>query len=165
MRSHYQEALMPGKTYPGSKQVALRKQRTLNPHPGAVTNPLFEDSAFFDPHDLLQVKYEMVRQASEEGQPVSHVASSFGFSRVAFYEIRKRFSQRGLAGLLPQPRGPQRAHKLTDEVLDYVEDILGQEPSLGARALAERVGARFGITVHPRSIERRLARRQKKRQS
>jgi transposase len=147
-----------------SKQEALRKEGTLNRRPQAVINPLFEDSEFFDPHDSLQVKYEMLRQASEESRRVTHVASSFGFSRVTFYEIRKRFSEKGLAGLLPHPRGPQRAHKLTDEVLDYVEEMLGEEPSLGARALADRIEARFGIAVHPRSIERALARRQKKRQ-
>ena len=149
---------------PDTKHEALRKQGTLNPRPQAVTDPLFEDSEFFDPHDLLQVKYEMVRQVGEESRAVTQVASSFGFSRVTFYQIRKRFSENGLAGLLPQPRGPQRAHKLTDDVLDYVEEILGQDSSLGARALTERVEARFGIAVHPRSIERALARRQKKHQ-
>ena len=46
---------------PVAKHEALRKQGTLNPVPQAVTDPLFEDSEFFDPHDLLQVKYEMVR--------------------------------------------------------------------------------------------------------
>ena len=155
---------MPGKSSSDFKQDALRKQRMLNPRPQAVTDPLFQKSEFFDSHDLLQVKYEMVRQASEKSRAVTQVAASFGFSRVTFYQIHKRFSENGLAGLLPQPRGPQRAHKLTDNVLDYVEDILGQDTSLGSRALADRVEARFGITIHPRSIERALARRQKKRQ-
>ncbi|MFH1314521.1 MAG: helix-turn-helix domain containing protein [Candidatus Eisenbacteria bacterium] len=155
---------MAGKSRGDSKHEALRKEGTLNPHPRAVTNPLFEKSEFFDPNDLLQVKYEMLRQASEERRPVIQVAPSFGFSRVTFYEIRKRFLENGLAGLFPRRRGPQRAHKLTDGVLDYVEEMLGEEPSLGARALADRVESRFGITVHPRSIERALARRQKKGQ-
>jgi len=146
-----------------AKHEALRKQGTLNPRPQAVTDPLFEKSEFFDPHDLLQVKYEMVRQASEEDCTVTQIATSFGFSRVTFYQTRKRFSENGLVGLLPQPRGPQRAHKITDDVLDYVEEILGQDTFLGARTLADRVEARFGISVHPRSIERALVRRQKKR--
>jgi len=155
---------MAGKSRPDSKHEALRKQGTLNPRPQAVTDPLFEGNEFFDPRDLVQVKYEMVRQASEKDCTVTQIATSFGFSRVAFYQIRKRFSENGLAGLLPQPRGPQRAHKVTDDVLDYVEEILGQDTSLGARAVADRVEVRFGITVHPRSIERALVRRQKKRQ-
>ena len=153
---------MAGKSRPDSKHEALSKQGTLNPRPQVVTDPLFEDSEFFDPRDLVQVKYEMVRQASEEDGTVTQAAATFGFSRVAFYQIRKRFSENGLAGLLPQPRGPQRAHKVTDDVLDYVEEILGQDTSLGARALADRVEALFGIAIHPRSIERALARRQKK---
>lgn len=155
---------MAGNSRSDSKQEALRKEGTLNRRPQAVTDLLFEDSEFFDPHDLLQVKYEMLRQVREERRRVTQVASSFGFSRVTFYEIRKRFSANGLAGLLPRRRGPQRAHKLTDGVLDYIEEMLRQEPSLGARALADRAETRFGITVHPRSIQRALARRQKKRQ-
>ena len=154
---------MANKSSSDTKHEALRKQGTLNPRPQVVTAVLFQKSEFFDSHDLVQVKYEMVRQASEESRTVTQVAASFGFSRVAFYQIRKRFSENGLAGLLPQPRGPQRAHKLTDDVLDYVEEILWQDTSLGARALVDQVEARFGIAIHPRSIERALARRQKKR--
>ena len=39
----------------------LRQSGTLNPRPDTVTDALFQDSAFFDPRDLLQVRYEMVR--------------------------------------------------------------------------------------------------------
>ena len=56
---------MTGKSHGDAKHEALRKEGTLNPRPRAVTNPLFEESDFFDPHDLVQVKYEMLRQASE----------------------------------------------------------------------------------------------------
>jgi hypothetical protein len=30
-----------------------------------VTDPLFRDSAFFDPDDLVQVKYEMLRSVQK----------------------------------------------------------------------------------------------------
>ncbi|MFH0794257.1 MAG: helix-turn-helix domain-containing protein [bacterium] len=154
---------MANKSHPDTRLEALRQRGTLNPRPQAVRVSLFEKSEFFDPRDLVQVKYEMVRQASEADCTVTQVAASFGFSRVAFYQIRKRFSESGFAGLLPQPRGPQRSHKLTDKIMDYVEEILGQDTSVRASTLTERIDARFGISIHPRSIERALARRQKKR--
>jgi hypothetical protein len=44
------------------KRQTLRRHGTLNPQPESVTHPLFQDSEFFDPDDLLQVKYEMLRQ-------------------------------------------------------------------------------------------------------
>src|SRR5262247_504637 len=43
------------------KQKALRHQGTLNPRPQDVRHPLFRDSDFFDPDDMIQVKYEMLR--------------------------------------------------------------------------------------------------------
>ena len=44
------------------KRQTLRRHGTLNPHPEAVSHPLFHNSDFFDSDDLMQVKYEMLRQ-------------------------------------------------------------------------------------------------------
>jgi len=144
------------------KQDALYRQRTLNRRLQEVKAPLFQNSEFFDPRDLVQVKYEMLRQVREEEKSVKETAASFGFSRVAFYQIRRQFEENGLAGLLPRQRGPQRAHKLTDEVMEYVERELARDPSLHAPALVKLVKKRFEISVHTRSIERALVRGEKK---
>ena len=146
-----------------TKKDALSKQGTLNSCPKKVTAPLFQGSEFFDPHDLLQVKYEMLRHATKGAGSVTETAAAFGFSRVAFYQIRLRYDRYGLAGLLPKPRGPQRAHKLTAEVMDYIKEVQDQRKHITTKDLCEEVQSHFSITVHPRSIERALARRQKKR--
>lgn len=146
-----------------AKLEALRKQGALNTRPERVKDPLFRENEFFDPNDLVQVKYEMLRRVRCEGSSVVDAASAFGFSRVAFYQARERFQQAGPAGLLPQRKGPRRASKLSGEVMVFVERTLTQEASLRAPALAERIKEHFGIAVHPRSIERALARREKKR--
>ena len=57
------------------KVEALRAERSLNPRPGEVRDPSFASSEFFDPRDLVQVKYEMVRQVRVDGQPVSRSAA------------------------------------------------------------------------------------------
>ena len=44
------------------KREALARDGVLNPHPEAVRDPLFAANPFFDPDDLLQVRYEMVRR-------------------------------------------------------------------------------------------------------
>ncbi|MDP8238379.1 MAG: helix-turn-helix domain-containing protein [Candidatus Hatepunaea meridiana] len=147
------------------KRDALQRQKTLNPKPLDVKNPLFQDSEFFDSRDLIQVKYEMLRQAQQDGKSVKETTVAFGFSRVAFYQIRRQFEENGLAGLLPIQRGPRSAHKLTDEIMDYVEQVIAQDLSLRAPVLVELMKERFGISVHRRSIERALVRRQKKLQS
>ena len=43
---------------------ALQQQGTLNPRPKAVRDPLFLQDDFFDPRDLVQVKYEKIGRAS-----------------------------------------------------------------------------------------------------
>jgi len=144
------------------KVEALRESGTLNGRAEAVRDPLFAEESFFDARDLLQVKYEMVRRVDTEGVSVTEAAGAFGFSRVAFYEAQRRFEAEGLAGLLSRPRGPKRAHKLSEEVMEFVDGALAEDGSLRAPALAARVRERFGISVHPRSVERARARRQKR---
>ena len=70
---------------------------------------LFQGSDFFDPDDMVQVKYEMLRQVHVDNQPVSQAAREFGFSRPSFYQANSSFAKAGLAGLAPLKRGPRRA--------------------------------------------------------
>jgi hypothetical protein len=62
------------------KESALRRHHALNPRPNAVRDPAFTSgNPFFDPRDLVQVKYEMLRRVREEGDSVSQAAAEFGF--------------------------------------------------------------------------------------
>jgi hypothetical protein len=67
------------------KRQTLRRHGTLNPHPEAVSHPLFRGSDFFDADDLMQVKYEMLRQVHIDNGSISQSAHAFGFSRPSFY--------------------------------------------------------------------------------
>lgn len=145
------------------KLEALREQGTLNPHPEKVTDSLFQENDFFDPRDLVQVKYEMLRRVRVDKAAVTQAASSFGFSRVSFYQAQSTFEEHGLPGLVPGKRGPREAHKLTPEVLDFITRTRVGQPGLKFEDLAREVARQFGTEVHPRSIERALARSQKKR--
>ena len=99
------------------RQQALSAQGATHPRPEAVTDPLFRDSAFFDPNDLVQVKYEMLRSVQQEERSVVEAAQASGLSRPAFYVTQELFQREGLPGLLPRKRGPKRPHKLNDETL------------------------------------------------
>ena len=145
------------------KLGALREQGTLNPRPEDVKDPLFQENEFFDSRDLVQVKYEMLRRHLIEGSAITTAANVFGFSRVAFYQILKRFQENGVVGLLPKLRGPKRAHKLSEKLIAFVETSLAENPALRSRDLAQLVRSHYDISVHPRSIERALVRHQKKR--
>lgn len=144
------------------KCASLRANGSLNPHPERVSDALFQAYHFFDPRDVVQVKYEMLRRVRVSGQPVGRTAAAFGYSRVRLAQLRKCFEEAGMVGLLPQGKGPRRAHKLTDKVLDFVLETLKAEPEMRTTELPQRVAGQFGISVHLRSIERALARRRKK---
>ena len=145
------------------KLEALRQQGTLNPRPRAITDALFVNDGFFDARDLVQVKYEMLRRVQAEGKSITDAAAAFGFSRPSFYQAQLSFEQDGLGGLVPHKRGPKHAHKLTQEVLTFISESRQKDPSIRTTELAGLIHERFGITVHPRSIERSLLRHQKKR--
>ena len=83
-------------------------------------------------------------------------------SRPTFYQARAALERGGMAALLPKKPGPRRAHKLDAEVMDFLERLRSEDPSLRPAELATQVLKRFGRKVHPRSVERALARQEKK---
>jgi len=146
-----------------SKLDTLRQGGLLNPRPDRVTDELFRKAEFFDARDLLQVKYEMIRRVQVDGAPITTSTAAFGFSRPSFYEAQAALEQRGLTGLMPKKRGPRGAHKLGKEVMAFIEEAMADDDSLTARELVVRVRERFGVEVHPRSLERALERQRKDR--
>ena len=144
------------------KTRTLRERGCLNAHPEQVRDELFLSNPFFDPRDLLQVKYEMLRRVHEEGESVSAAATRFGLSRPTFYTVQRAYETGGLPALVPARPGPRRAHKLGAEVVEAIRAAREQRPSPSSGDLVELVRERFGLSVHRRSIDRVLA-RQKKR--
>jgi transposase len=145
-----------------AKLKALRESGTLNPRPASVADEAFRGSAFFDARDLVQVKYEMLRRVRIERTPVTRTTKAFGVSRPTFYQAQAAFAQAGLSGLVPRKRGRRSAHKLTPDVMAYVTEVrAGARPSTAV--LVQQIEERFGVKVHPRSVERALGRAEKKR--
>ena len=145
-----------------AKTRSLKQHGCLNPHAERVRDELFLSNAFFDPRDLVQVRYEMLRRVREDGVPVSHAAASFGVSRPTWYQAQRAYEAGGLPGLLPDRPGPRRPHKLSDEVVEALRAAKSEQPELTAADLVELVRTRFGISVHRRSIDRALAREKKR---
>ena len=140
----------------------LRELGALNPRPQRVLAPWFDSTGFFDANDLVQVKYEMLRHARQDGVTKAEAASLFGLSRPTFYLAEASYARDGISGLLPQPRGPKSPHKLTPEVMSIIDEYYRGAGPIQARALAHLVEQRLGLSVHPRSIERAIARKKKR---
>ena len=156
---------MPGLapvTKPDPKRERLRRQGMLNTAPQRVQAPWFRSGEFFDPRDLVQTKYEMLRHVRVDGASKADAAALFGMSRPTFYQAEAAFGRDGLTGLLPRQRGPKGAHKLTAQVMAFIDKRLQSEGSVHARTLAQEIETHLGLAVHPRSIERAIARKKKR---
>jgi transposase len=148
---------------PTGKQSTLKEFRALNPRPGAVVDAGFAAGAFLDPDDVVQVKYEMVRRVRVDKVPVVQATAAFGFCRQSFYAIAAALDAGGPAALVPGKPGPRGPRKLTEEVMAFVEQLRSGDAALRSDQLARAVEREFGVTVHPRSVEKALARRREPR--
>ena len=144
-----------------NKAARLKAQGTLNPHPQQVQAAGFGNDTFFDPRDLVQVKYEMLRLVRVEGASKADAAARFGVSRPTFYQAEAAYAKNGIAGLLPRRRGPKGGHKLDAAVMAFIEACIDQQGPMSARQLVSLIEAEFGLRVHPRSIERARLRKKK----
>jgi len=144
------------KTNP-TRVKALLDEGTLNPSPDKVRDPKFREDDFFDPHDLVQVKYEMLRRVSIEKASVTDATDEYGVSRPTYYQTKACFEKAGVAGLVPQKRGPRGPHKLQGEALAFIQQQLVAGQPVRARELAKLVRQKFRLPIHPRTIERAVA--------
>lgn len=131
----------------------------MNAAPEKVSDPKFRDSDFFDPHDAVQVKYEMLRRVLIEKVAVTDAAAEYGVSRPTFYQTRASFDESGIAGLVPKKRGPRGPHKLRGEVVAFLQKQVKPGEPIRARELARLVRKEFDLDVHARTIERALGKK------
>ena len=135
-----------------SRRRVLEQIGLLHPRPEAVTAPLFDGrEPFFLALDKVQVKYEMLRAHIIDGLSATAAADRHGFSRAAFYLITAAFDEAGMRGLLDERRGRRGPLKLTPEVIEFVASA---DPTLSGAQLASEVEARFGVSLHRRTVER-----------
>ena len=141
------------------KAAALLADGALNPSPEKVGDPKFQAGDFFDPRDLVQVRYEMLRRVSLNDLSVTQVSAEYGVSRPTYYQTKASFGEAGLAGLVPKKRGPRGPHKLRGDLLAFVEKRIVPGKPLRARELAKLIRKEFSVQVHPRTIERACGRK------
>lgn len=136
-----------------AKHDAMRGNGSFNHHAHTVSAKIFSDSSFFDKHDLMQVKYEMLRAVEKESHDVTSAAGTFGFSRVSFYQIKKEFEKNGVSGLMPRKRGPKGSRKLNLDDVEFAKGLVGKctKAQIVARLMEER-----GVVISKRTLERQL---------
>jgi len=135
------------------KLTALHKMGALNKKPDNVKFELFKKEKFFDSHDKLQVKYEMLRAVQVDNLSITEVAKEFGFSRETYYTVACNFELEGCVGLLDQAQGRRQPEKLQKEIVNFIlsERLINQKINSGYR-LAEKIFDKFKVKIHPRTI-------------
>jgi transposase len=137
-----------------AKHEELRKNGSFNHRADTVSAEIFKQAPFFDPHDLIQVKYEMLRAVEKEQRDVTSTSEIFGFSRVSFYQIKKEFDENGIAGLIPKKRGPKGSRKLSDDDIEFAKSLEGTHTKM---QILKRLKEERDVKVSKRTLERQLS--------
>jgi len=141
------------------KTVIMKEHGSFNKRYMEVTTQHFQQGIFFDPRDIVQVKYEMLRSVESGETTVTEAARQFGFSREAFYKNKAAYDKGGIQALAPQKPGPKQAHKLLPEGTVFIDNYIREHPDAHAAEITERLREALGISVHKRTIERYLSKR------
>ncbi len=136
------------------KQDILVKNGTYNRNHASVTEQRFMDDDFYDPRDLTQVKYEMLRAVRESKESIGEIAIRFGFSRAGFYKVKDAFEREGLSAFVSNKSGPHGSWKLTREHRRFIDGYLLENPSASSADVVSILQTQMGLIVSKRTIER-----------
>ena len=67
-----------------SKEDALKQNGSFNHNYDNVAASIFKTASFFDRRDIVQVKYEMIRAATNAEGSVTEISDTYGFSRKSY---------------------------------------------------------------------------------
>ena len=141
------------------REKEMKSNGTYNYRAEQVRAKIFTENPFFDAHDTMQVKYEMLRAVEKDGMDITAAAEAFGFSRVSYYQIKRDYEASGIAGLAPQKRGPQGSRKITEEDIEYARNLVNTHTK---NQILLRLREERGITISRRTLERNLANKKNK---
>ena len=144
-----------------SKKDILIENGTFNKNYKNVKISKFIDDRFFDPMDIAQVKYEMLKEVERNGMTITDAADNYGFSRTAYYSIKDAFGTQGIRGLIPEKTGPKSPHKLTQEYQNLIDEWVLDNPSISSNEIAERLNQECFINISKRTIERYRAKKKR----
>ena len=136
------------------KREFLKKEGILNPNPERVLSSEFQSLDFFDPLDLPQVRYEMLRLARVGNVSVSEACRQFGFSREYFYRLERSFKERGYVSLLGSRKGRRPVIALNQEIVNHVAHRKMEEPGLSGEELRKEIFKIYKVECSRRTVER-----------
>ena len=136
------------------EMMVKKVEGLLNAKPERVSHPLFETIDFFDPFDLPQVRYEMIRYARVEKLPVAEACKLFGFSREYFYKLERAFMARGFVSLLGSTMGRRPIIALNQEIVNFITHRKMEKAGLSGEKLRQEIQGLYKVDCSRRTVER-----------
>lgn len=137
-----------------TKQDFLNKEGLANRRAERVTHSLFLTLDFFDPLDLPQVKYELLRAARVDNISVAEACNLFGFSREYFYRLEKAFMKHGYVSVIGSAMGRRPIIALNQEIVSFIVHRKMEKPRLSGEALRKEILQQYSIDCSRRTVER-----------
>lgn len=132
----------------------LKRAKSLNQQPERIQDEYFlKQPEFFDPHDMIQVKYELLRRCAIEGRKVASTCQDFGFSRTTYYKVQEDFYQGGLPHLMGKQRGRQNPIKVNETIRGFLIAEKAKNKKLTAREMVEMLKQRHNVQLTERMIQ------------
>jgi len=142
----------------GKKDI-LMENGTFNKNYKNVKAAKFINDQFYDPMDIAQVKYEMLKEVEQNGITITDAADNYGFSRTAYYNIKDAFSSQGIKGLIPEKSGPKSPHKLTQTYQERIDEWVAGNPGISSNDIAALINQDGTIQINKRTVERYRAKK------
>jgi transposase len=143
-----------GKAMSQSKIEFLKNEGLLNPRPQAVQSPEFRGQKFFDPLDLPQVRYEMLRAARVGTRSVAEACRQFGFSREYFYQLERAFSRQGYMALISTRTGRRPILALNQEIIAFILHRKLELTSVSGEQLRQEIRQHYKVNCSLRTVQR-----------
>lgn len=137
-----------------TKKHFLQKEGLINPKPERVQYHFFNANKFFDPLDLPQVRYEMLRLARGDKTSVANACRLFGFSREYFYQLERKFMENGFVALIGDQKGRRPLIALNNEIVNFIVHRKIDNHSLSGEDLREEILKIYKLDCSRRTVER-----------
>jgi len=144
---------------PLEKIEILKSNGTYNKRYDTVKKPEFLTRGFYDPMDIVQVKYEMLREVQESDKAIGEVAGEYGFSRTAYYNIKESYDKSGMFSLISEKPGPRGPHKLTSQLQSFIDEYTEVHPQASASEITVAIQGETGVSISKRTIERYVSKK------
>lgn len=139
-----------------NKEEKLRSSNTYNSKSSRVNAPCFADNEMMDPHDLLQVRYEMVRAIELDNKSIKDTCSEFGVSASTARRYVRDLKEGGLIALVPEKKGPAGPTRLSKEAAEFIDNYLKEFPKASGGKVHRALETKLHTGVSKRTVERYL---------